>query len=72
MGTERLIQGQNRLVGLTGMEIAVDVETADRPFDRIDCAVGVAVQFLEVLVQQFGNLGIGPAGHPVVAARLVA
>ena len=45
------------------MQVPVHIDAAEGSFNRIDCAVLVAIQFLKVVVRQIGGLRIW---HPVV------
>jgi len=54
-----------------GMEIAVDVDAAKCPFDRIDLPILVAIQLLKMIVGQIEPLGTRDAGRRT-GTRIVA
>ena len=45
------------------MQVPVHIDAAEGPFNRIDCAVLVTIQFLKVVMRQIGGLRIW---HPLV------
>lgn len=65
----------SRMGGLferAGIEISVHVYAAKRPFNRVNFAVLVAVQFLKMIMREVRRLGIGHTGSMSMRARIVS
>lgn len=59
------------LVQRAGMKITVHVDTAEGPFNRVDHAVLVAIQLLEMVMSEFRRLRAAYGGGVVVRARII-
>jgi len=55
-----------------GIKIAVHVDAAERPLDRIDSAILIAIQLLKMVMRQIGSLRIRDAGRVRMRTRIVA
>lgn len=58
---ERVNEGASLLLQCARMEVAIHVDAAERAFNRIDHAVLIAIQFLEVIVREVRILGVWDA-----------
>lgn len=66
--------GHESDVGLmprAGVEIAIDIDTAHRAFNRIDLSVLITVQLLKMIMSQIESLGIGDAGRHGTRAGII-
>ena len=59
------------LVQGTGMKIAIHVDAAKRPFNRVNQAVLIAIQLLEMVMSEFRRLRAAYGGGVVVRARII-
>lgn len=63
---------ERMLSGLAAVEIAIDIETADGPLDRIDFPVPVSIQLLEMIMHELGGLRARHAVRAGVETRIIA
>jgi len=56
----------------TRVEIPVHVNAAERPFNRVNFAVLVAIQFLKVIMREVRRLWIGHTGSMSMRARIIS
>ena len=61
-----------RLFERPGIEISVHVNAAERPFNRVNFAVLVAIQLLKVIMRELRRLGIGHTGSLSMRARIIS
>ena len=54
------------------MEIAIDIDAAERALNRIDFPVLVAVQLLKMIMSQIESLGIGDAARYRTGTGIIA
>ena len=60
------------LLERAGMKISVHVYAAERPFDRIDLAVLVAIELLKMIIGEVRRLWIRHTSGLIVGARIVS
>ena len=63
---------ETRLLQLAVMKISIHVDPAERPFDRINLAILVAIQLLKMIVGQVRELRIGHARSMGIGMWIVA
>ena len=61
-----------QLLQRAAMKVAIHVDAAERPFNRVNHAVLIAIQLLEMIMSEFRRLRATYGGGVGVRARVIA